>query len=72
VPPGILGYVADLNYRLIAEEELSDEFKLASQVFHGRTLTRSRGNPTLAGTVSDQSELESVWTHDGLQIGAKP
>jgi hypothetical protein len=63
VPRGILGCVTHLDYRLIVNEELSDELKLAFQAFHGMTLTRGRGNTTLEGTVSDQSELESVCTH---------
>jgi hypothetical protein len=49
--------VHERDYQLVVEGELSDR---AGQAFSGMTLTRSHGNTVLAGTVRDQSELQSV------------
>jgi hypothetical protein len=49
--------VADRNYRLIVEGELSDSLEPA---FHGMTLTRAAGNTSLTGIVRDQSELQGL------------
>ena len=47
--------MADRNYRLIVEGELSDALGPA---FHGMALTRAAGNTALTGTVRDQAELQ--------------
>jgi hypothetical protein len=49
--------VADRNYRLIVEGELSDRMTVA---FEGMTLTRSKGNTALTGKVRDQAELHGL------------
>jgi len=50
--------MADRNYRLIVEGEISDELEPA---FHGMTLTRGKGNTALTGTVRDQAELQGLF-----------
>jgi hypothetical protein len=47
--------VAERNYQLVVQGELSDTMGLA---FDGLTLTRQRGNTVLAGSVRDQAELQ--------------
>jgi hypothetical protein len=49
--------MADRDYRLIVEGELSDALEPA---FHGMTLTRAAGNTFLTGTVRDQAELQGL------------
>jgi hypothetical protein len=49
--------MADRNYRLIVEGELSDALEPA---FHGMTLTRAAGNTALTGSVRDQAELQGL------------
>ena len=49
--------VHERKYQLVVEGELSDR---AGQAFSGMTLTRSSGNTVIAGTVRDQSELQSL------------
>jgi hypothetical protein len=49
--------VANRNYRLTVEGELSDNLALA---FNGMTLTRSEGNTSLTGRVRDQAELHGL------------
>jgi hypothetical protein len=51
---GNLGDVANRNYRLLVEGELSDDLEPA---FPGMLLTRAEGNTELAGNVRDQAEL---------------
>ena len=53
----ILGDVADRNYQLIVEGELSDNLESA---FHRMTLTRAEGNTVLNGNVRDQAELHGL------------
>jgi hypothetical protein len=59
-PRGILGCVADRNYRLIVKGELSDELKPAFQAPHGVQLTRAEGNTVLTGNLRDQAELQGL------------
>jgi hypothetical protein len=47
--------VADRNYRLVVEGELSDTMGIA---FGGMTLSRGEGKTALQGTVRDQAELQ--------------
>ncbi len=54
----MLGAVADRNYRLIVEGELSDRMTVA---FEGMTLTRAEGNTALTGKVRDQAELHGLF-----------
>ena len=49
--------MADRNYRLIVEGELSDALEPA---FDGMTLTRAAGNTALTGNVRDQAELQGL------------
>ena len=49
--------MADRNYRLIVEGELSDALEPA---FDRMTLTRAEGNTSLTGTVRDQAELQGL------------
>ena len=49
--------MADRNYRLIVEGELSDALEPA---FDGMTLTRAAGNTALTGNVRDQAELHGL------------
>jgi hypothetical protein len=49
--------VHEREYQLVVEGELSDR---AGQAFSGMTLTRGQGKTIIAGTVRDQSELQSV------------
>jgi hypothetical protein len=49
--------VADRNYRLIVEGQLSDRMTVAVE---GMALTRSESNTALTGNVRDQAELQGV------------
>ncbi|HEX4520817.1 MAG TPA: hypothetical protein VH063_14645 [Gaiellaceae bacterium] len=45
------------QYQLVVDGELSDR---TGQAFSGMTLTRDAGKTVIAGTVRDQSELQSL------------
>jgi hypothetical protein len=49
--------VADRNYRLIVQGELSDRLTVA---FGGMSLTRCEGNTALTGRLRDQAELQGL------------
>lgn len=49
--------MADRDYRLVVEGELSDRLAAA---FEGMTLTRVHGNTELQGPVRDQAELQGL------------
>jgi hypothetical protein len=49
--------MADRNYRLIVEGELSDALGPA---FDGMALTRAEGTTALTGNVRDQAELQGL------------
>jgi hypothetical protein len=53
----IVACVANRNYRLIVEGELSDRLAVA---FEGMTLTHAEGNTALSGQVRDQAELQGL------------
>jgi hypothetical protein len=46
--------MADRTYRLLVEEELSDDLAAA---FPGMVITRAKGSTALTGAVRDQAEL---------------
>jgi hypothetical protein len=53
----MLAGMADREYRLTVEGELSD---IAGQAFEGMTLTRGAGTTLLVGRLRDQAELYGI------------
>jgi hypothetical protein len=49
--------VADREYRLVVDEELSDAMEAA---FDGMTLSHGEGSTALHGTIRDQAELQGL------------